>query len=222
MSKTFNLYCDESTHLENDHMPYMIIGYIKCPYPQIKLLKQKIKELKVRYKYKGEFKWSKISTKMEPFYVDLVDLFFNSDLEFRAVIVNKAQINPELAEFTHDDFYFKMYYQLLHNKMDLSDTYNVYLDIKDTCSFHKLHKLKKILKYNSSIRNCQFIRSHESYLMQLADVLIGAINYKLRVHDRVLSKNNIINKIEDLSPYKINSTTPKNSNKINLFFIDLK
>lgn len=222
MSKTFNLYCDESTHLENDHMPYMIIGYIKCPYPKLKEYKQKIKEIKGKHQYKGEFKWSKISTKMESFYLDLVDFFFRSDLEFRAVIINKSQIDPDRPEFTHDDFYFKMYYQLLHNKMDLSDTYNVYLDIKDTCSFHKLHTLKTILKYNSSIRNFQFIRSHESYLMQLADVLIGAINYKLRVPSKVLSKNNLVKKIEALSPYKINSTTPKNSNKINFFFIDLK
>ena len=33
--KTYNLYCDESTHLQNDQMPFMLISYIKCAYPQI-------------------------------------------------------------------------------------------------------------------------------------------------------------------------------------------
>lgn len=222
MGKTFNMYCDESTHLENDQMPYMLMGYIKCPYPKIKEYKLKIKEIKDKHRFKGEIKWSKVSTKMETFYLELIDFFFRSDLEFRAVIVNKSQIDPKITDSTYDDFYYKMYYQLLHNKMDLSDTYNVYLDIKDTCSYIKLDKLKKILKYNSSIRNCQFIRSHESYFMQLADLLIGAINYKLRNPGLVLSKNNILKKIEALSLYKIDSTTPKGSKKINLFFIDLK
>jgi hypothetical protein len=30
MNKTFNFYCDESCHLENDHQPYMLIGYVGC------------------------------------------------------------------------------------------------------------------------------------------------------------------------------------------------
>ncbi len=28
MNKTFNFYYDESCHLENDHQPYMLIGYV--------------------------------------------------------------------------------------------------------------------------------------------------------------------------------------------------
>lgn len=39
MSKTFNIYCDESTHLQNDNKPYMIISYVSCAYPQIKIHK---------------------------------------------------------------------------------------------------------------------------------------------------------------------------------------
>lgn len=222
MPKTFNIYCDESTHLENDHMPFMVMGYIKCPYNKLEESKLKLRDLRAKHKFKGEIKWSKISRKMESFYFDIIEYFFNSDLAFRAVIVDKNQINTNIDNFTYDDFYFKMYYQLLHNKMDLADTYNVYLDIKDTCSHLKLHKLRTILKYNSSIRNFQFIRSHESSLMQLADFFIGAINYKLRKEEKNFTKKNIINKIESLSPYKIDSTTPKGSNKINLFFIDLK
>ena len=32
MSKTFNIYCDESTHLKNDGHPYMILGYVSKTY----------------------------------------------------------------------------------------------------------------------------------------------------------------------------------------------
>lgn len=55
------------------------------------------------------------------------------------------------------------------------------------------------MSYNSSIGRFQFIRSHESVFIQLADVLIGAINYNLRIEKgdvsgKVLAKRKIIEK----------------------------
>jgi len=35
MNKTFNFYCDESCHLENDHQPYMLIKYVSCDINQV-------------------------------------------------------------------------------------------------------------------------------------------------------------------------------------------
>ena len=101
-------------------------------------------------------------------------------MEFRAVVVDKSQIDEKREDYTFNDFYFRMYYQLLHHKMDMDYTYNIYMDIKDTCSSDKLERLRKIMEYNSSIGRFQFIRSHESVFIQLADVLMGAINYNLR------------------------------------------
>lgn len=37
MSKTFNIYCDESCHLENDHKKYMFLGSTSVAYNQVKL-----------------------------------------------------------------------------------------------------------------------------------------------------------------------------------------
>lgn len=31
MSDTFNVYCDESCHLENDHQKAMVLGAVWCP-----------------------------------------------------------------------------------------------------------------------------------------------------------------------------------------------
>jgi hypothetical protein len=39
---TFNLYCDESCHLENDMFPYMLLGYVSVPYNRIKFHKEQI------------------------------------------------------------------------------------------------------------------------------------------------------------------------------------
>lgn len=56
MSKTFNIYCDESTHLIHDGHPYMLLGYISIAYPQIKIAKEEIKAIKAKYNYKEELK----------------------------------------------------------------------------------------------------------------------------------------------------------------------
>jgi len=45
MSTTYNIYCDESCHLEHDHMPVMAIGGIWCPLEQVSDISQKIRSL---------------------------------------------------------------------------------------------------------------------------------------------------------------------------------
>lgn len=227
MSKTFNIYCDESTHLIHDGHPYMLLGYISIAYPQIRIAKQEIKAIKSRHNYNEEFKWTNIHDATYKVYAELIDWFFMNDLEFRAVVVDKSQIDETRPEYTFNDFYFRMYFQLLHTKVDFQNTYNIYMDIKDTCSGEKLETLKKIMSYNSSIGRFQFIRSHESVFIQLADVLIGAINYNLRIEKgdvsgKVLAKRKIIGKIKKHSNISLNTTTPLSRRKFNLFFISLK
>ena len=222
MNKTFNLYCDESTHLQHDGMPYMMIAYISSPYNEIKQHKEYFKFLRIKHKFKGETKWSSVSAGQYLYYADLIDYFFSTDLCFRSIIVDKSQINESQSGFSYDDFYFKMYYQLIHHKISLAYHYNIYLDIKDTKSHKKLATLKEILKLNTSIKSFQFIRSHESSFMQLTDLIMGAINYKLRGYNKVIAKNRIIEKIEQHSKVPITQSTPKNADKFNLFFIDLK
>lgn len=221
-NKTFNFYCDESTHLQNDGMPYMMIAYISSAYNQLSQHKEYLKHLKVKHRVKGELKWSNVSGGQYPYYADLVDYFFSTDLNFRSVIVTKSQIDESREGFTHNDFYFMMYYQLLHHKINMDYTYNIYFDIKDTVSHKKLAKLKEVLKYNASIRSFQFIHSYESSLMQLTDLIMGAINYKLRGENKVTAKNKLIEKIEGHCKFPLHHSTPKSENKFNLFHIDLK
>lgn len=226
-NRTYNIYCDESTYLENDGHPYMIYGYVSVAYNQMDFIKKNIIALRCKYKFKGEIKWNNVSESMYPFYADIVDLFFSSNLNFRAVIVDKSQIDNSRPEYTFNDFYFRMYYQLIHHKIDMENVYNIYFDIKDTCSQRKLHKLKEILKYNASIRNFQFIRSYESYFMQLADLLMGAINYNLRIQfkeieGKVCAKLKLIDKIKSQTQSRLCASTKKDATKFNLFFIDLK
>ena len=227
MSKTFNLYCDESTHLIHDGHPYMLLSYISIAYPQIRLAKEEIKAIKRKFNYTEELKWTNVHSATYKVYAELVDWFFMNDLEFRTVVVDKSQIDEQRADYSFNDFYFRMYFQLLHTKVDFQNRYNVFLDIKDTCSGEKLEKLKKIMSYNSSIGTLQFIPSRESVFIQLADVLMGAINYNLRIQKgdvkgNVIAKLKLIEKIKRHSNISLNTTTPLSRKKFNLFFITLK
>ena len=227
IEKTFNIYCDESTHLEYDGHPYMLYGYVSIASNQIKISKEHIKAIKEKHNYTGEIKWVNIHEKTFEMYKELVEYFFMTDMKFRAVIVEKSQIDNTRPEYTFNDFYFRMYFQLLHHEINLENAYNIYFDIKDTCSQKKLCKLRDILKWNASIRNFQFIRSHESPFMQLADVLMGAINYNLRIKrgdidGKVVAKRKIVEHINNHTDISLRCTSPLSAKKINLFFITLK
>ena len=225
--KTFNIYCDESTHIMQDGHPYMVFGYVSLAYNQIKRVKEQIKQIKTKFGYAEELKWTNLNEKNYKVYNEIIEYFFLTDMNFRAVIVEKSQINNDREEYTYNDFYYRMYFQLLHHKIDMTNTYNIYFDIKDTCSQSKLHTLRDILKWNASIRNFQFIRSHESCFVQVADILIGAVNYAIRsdrgdVSGKSIPKNKIIAKIKERTSLSLKKSTYPSANKFNLFFISLK
>ena len=92
MSKTFNLYCDESCHIEHDHKPYMFLGFVGCAYNQVKRHTERIKELKDKHKFNAEIKWTNVSKSKLRFYEELTDYFFDTDLKFRTVGVDKSKM----------------------------------------------------------------------------------------------------------------------------------
>jgi len=224
MSKTFNIYCDESCHLENDHKKYMVIGSVSSAYNQIKRHTERINNLREKHKFYNEIKWSNVSNSKKQFYIDLVDYFFDTDLMFRAVVVNKEQVSTDGVGNDFDTFYYKMYYQMLNHNKNSSYAYNVYLDIKDTLSAFKVRKLKEILNTRFGVfRNVQNIRSHESQLLQLADLMIGALSYKLNEEaPKVIAKQQIIEKIKSHSKQSLDASSGYSENKLNLFFIELR
>ena len=153
----------------------------------------------------------------------MIDYFFATDLQYRAIVIDKSKLKHEEYHQSHDDFYYKMYFQLLNKKLEPENNYNIYLDIKDTRSATKVNGLKKYLNANFiTVRNLQNIRSHESELMQLTDIITGALSYHLRGLNQVIAKNKIIEKIQLHSKHPLTCSTAKEQQKFNLFFIDLK
>ena len=222
-----NIYCDESNHLENDRRRYMVIGAIYCPNQWLNDINQQIKVLKRKHKIPDnmEFKWTKVSPSRLDFFLDLVDYFFaEQKIRFRAVIIDKDQLDHGQYTQTHDDFYYKMYFLLLSRVLQPTNNYNIYLDIKDTLSATKVEKLHDVLSRNmldfdrSIIKRIQNVRSHEINTLQLADLLIGAIQFINREDVTSVAKKAIVDRIKQHSGYTLLKSTLPTEKKINIFY----
>ncbi|MCH5690090.1 DUF3800 domain-containing protein [Niabella sp. W65] len=181
--------------MEKDKNPFMLIGYISSAYNQVSLHHDNIRQIKKRFNLHTEVKWNSLSKSSYPFYSELIDYFFATDLQYRAIVIDKGQLKHEEFNQSHDDFYYKMYFQLLSKKLLHDCNYNIYLDVKDSRSAKKVNGLRAFLNKNYvTVRTLQNIRSHESELMQLTDIITGAIGYRLRGLNKVIAKNKIIEK----------------------------
>jgi len=117
ISKTFNIYCDESCHIEHDHKSFMFLGSVSSAYNQVRFHTKNIKDLKAKHHFYGEIKWTSVSKSKLHFYLELVEYFFATDLQFRAIGIEKSQIKSAEFNNSYDEFYYKMYYYLLNHNI---------------------------------------------------------------------------------------------------------
>ena len=221
-----NVYCDESCHLENDHIQTMVLGAVSCPQLKAREISIQIKGIKEKFGLPSSFeiKWTKISEGQLPFYRHLIDYFFDEDkLCFRGLIIpNKKVLDHDSFGQTHDDWYYKIYFQMLKAIFDEDDRYRIYIDIKDTLGAYKIEKLHDVLCSNiydfnkKIIERLQQIHSHESSVLQITDLLIGAIGYHNRGLQGSRAKLELIKLIQRRSGYCLERSTLLRANKFNL------
>ena len=226
MAEIFNIYCDESCHLENDKKPVMVLGAVWCPYERVREISRNIRDIKLKHGLSKSFeiKWTKVSPGKLTFYLDLVDYFFSDlHLHFRGVVIDKSKLNHSMYDQSHDDWYYKMFFVLLKEIIDPLSTYRIYIDIKDTRSEVKRAKLEQVLRnhnYDATgdiIKSVQQIRSHESQTMQLADLLIGGLRYcNEQLTNASMAKSKLIERIQQRSGKTLLQTTWPKESKFNV------
>lgn len=100
---SYNVYCDESCHLEHDKSKAMSLGAIWCPKNKVREMSKRLVEVKGKHGIPkdAEVKWTKISPCNLPLYIDIIDYFFDDDdLSFRGLIV-PDKIKREAAKKGH-------------------------------------------------------------------------------------------------------------------------
>jgi hypothetical protein len=214
----YNVYCDESCHLEHDRQKAMVLGAMICPLDKARSIAEAVREIKKKHGYKPDFeaKWVNVSLVKLDFYVSMVEYFFGEKvLKFRAVVIpDKSILDHESFLQTHDEWYYKMYYELLTKLIDPHDSYRIYLDIKDTRSSRKADKLRQVLaneyrdRAGEIIQRVQHVRSHEVEQVQLTDLLIGAIGYENRGLSGNEAKVAMVDCMQGYSDFSLKDTTP--------------
>lgn len=231
MNKLYNVYCDESCHLEHDGINDMAIGAIWCDQQNIRRVNREICEIKRKHGVLpgSELKWAKVAPVKRTLYMDMVNYFFDKgELHFRCLVIpDKKVLDHNRFRQTHDDWYYKMYFDMLKGIFMPADMYEIYIDIKDTHSNRKVKKLEEVSRNSiydfsgESIKRIQPIRSDEVQLMQLVDILIGAVTYQNRIfsdsHRRSETKLALIDLIKQRSGYKLTKSTLLKEDKFNIF-----
>ena len=226
MAQTYNIYCDESCHLENDGSRAMVLGAVFCPLDDTRRIAEEVRTIKVLHGLspKFEIKWKKVSPAKSGFYLDIFRYFFqNDDLSFRAVVIpDKSKLRHRELGQAHDDWYYKMYFTLLKIILDPSCRYRIYIDIKDTHSITKARRLRDVLCNSiydfdrNIIQQCQPVHSHEVEQIQVADLLTGALSYVNRGLTSNSAKLQLIEYIKKQTGYSLVNSTLLREKKFNI------
>jgi Protein of unknown function (DUF3800) len=228
----FNIYCDESCHLENDNSDIMVLGALTCPEDLKSKVYNDVRDLKLKHGISTwfEIKWTKVSDSKLSFYIDLIQYFFDKEyLQFRGVVATgKDRLDHSIYnDNNYDLWYYKMYFQLLDPITLPPNEYKIFIDIKDTKGGAKVRKLHEVLcsnKYDYNreiIKDIKQIHSNESEIMQLSDLLIGAISFFNRgLYDAPMystAKKTVIDEIIRSTNISLAESTSKWESKFNLF-----
>lgn len=107
----YNVYCDESCHLENDGINEMVLGAVWCPQNKLQIINQNIRDIKTQngISKELELKWTKVSPSKVKVYKDIINYFFDDEvLHFRGVVIpDKSKLNHKEFNQTHDEWGLK-------------------------------------------------------------------------------------------------------------------
>lgn len=226
------IYCDESCPLENE--PITLLGAISCSYEKKDKIVQELRNLKNSYfiNSKYETKWVKISKSKLDYYKQLIDYFYNNDdIRIRILVAkNKEKLdNDKYYGGDYQEWYYRMYYLLLDKFVDSNYDYYMLYDEKDKYTTYKMNKVKEIIKNRKRFDikdhfdfKIKQIDSKESELMQLLDVVMGAVGYKNRgylksSYEKGEAKKSVVRYIEKIFSQDTSVTTSPYESKFNIF-----
>jgi len=227
-----HLYCDESRHLPHDREGLMLLGLLNCPAEKTD---EHHAALAALWKQHGlplhfESKWTKVSPGRLDFYHALLEWFMAAqDISFHCLVLpDKQQVFSRVPDAKQDDIYYSLYYDLLKNSIEPGNGYRAFLDIKDTRGREKLAELRRWLQMNypslpeADRPTLQHVRSHEIRLLQVTDLLLGAVGYARLPEEQQHSpaKRQLVAFLEERLGQPLTASSPPGANKCQIETVD--
>ena len=227
----FDIYCDECfPDLLTSKKPqanYVIIGSLWLPSEHRLPYKKDIHALRDKHKIGGEIKSRKVSPSKIEFYKELIDFYMAQglDLRFRAIAIDRRQINLEQYHDRSAELsFYKFYYQMLHHWLGAQNSYQIFCDYQTNQNPACLTDLKKVLSNANPLAafpTVQWVRSKESLLTQLSDVLTGLVSARMNnTIQEGSAKHDLLHYMESKLSHSI-APTGVGEHKFNLFQIKL-
>lgn len=190
-----NIYADESCKENHRHL---ILGGIAIQTAKVPHALSSLKEIRNKFSTHGEVKWTKASKSKLDFYKAFTDVFFDlnrkSEAHFHCLTVDTRTFNHHAFNQGNAEIGFnKLIYQLLLHRFGARYGENfkiyVYLDKRNTSQQPDSLRpmLNSALKRDKNIVTYPFKRltfqdSKASDIIQLNDLLIGAIGFRKNGH----------------------------------------
>lgn len=224
MASTINIYCDESRHTSNPDDPFMVIGALSCPRNRKEGLTRQINLLRKQHDVWREFGWKTLSPSRHDFYWALLDLFCNDpDLAFRCIVVDRNILDHD--QFNRGDNelgFYKLYYQMLVHWLKPASAYYIYLDWQQNRMQSRFRDLRDILRRRltgkAKIECLEPVSSGHTSMIQLTDLLIGAVGYAWNdLQGSAIKKAFCADLAKTVGLSTLKTTTMRSEEKFNIF-----
>jgi hypothetical protein len=182
-------FLDETGTLGGARDPFFAVGLLRCADPY--KLARPIQRIRDRQHFYDEIKWSTVSEKKLPLLVDLVNVFFSSDATFSAFVADKSR-HDVIGRFGGS---FKAYEalarQLVRASVRRGEVLWVVADEYSTPPAETFEEnvrdyVNLKLKRTAVAGVCR-MRSSGVDLLQLIDLILGAVVYEYKAKSGVVS-----------------------------------
>jgi len=196
--RKYHIYCDESSQTKHRHL---VIGASICRASIAPRIAATIEHIIEPHGGISELKWTKITRRNLPMYKQVAEAFGQlieaGYLHYYSLVVDTSQVDDKKYNDGDSDLGFsKFLYTLLFKfaRVYKSD-YRFYTFLDERTTKHTPELLQTILNARArrqAIRNfdpyrsVQFVKSERSRLIQLTDVITGAIASETNLHHLAL------------------------------------
>ena len=191
-----DIYCDESSQTRHR---FMAMGGLIIETSRVAEANAHLAALRLPELPSGEMKWGRVSRGKYAAYQRVADAFFDSPVfsgaDFHSTIVDTwQQDHQKFGDGDRDKTFNKELYQLAAKfaRIHPARYFHLYPDERETS--HRPGELRDILNFGRKkkgdkrdfpYRRCHFRCSRQTPLLQVVDILLGAVAYQMNDHHSV-------------------------------------